>query len=70
MYKTEFVPPFHLVYNANNDYIVNCHCSDNAELIKKILNYDMTFKKPYFDFKKYSKDSKISFENLVDNNIL
>jgi len=69
MYKTKFVPPFYLIYNENNEYIVNCHSKDNADLIRKILNYDSTFKRPCFDLKKHSKNSKITFEKLVDNNI-
>lgn len=70
MYKIKYTPPWFSIYNEVNDFIVRCNCYDNAELIKRLLNYDSAFKKSYFPFTKYSKGSKISFEKLVNNNEL
>ena len=70
MYKIKSIPPVYGIYSETEEFILCCHSFDNAELIKKILNYDSAFKKPYFNFKSHSKNSKIDFEKLVDNKIL
>lgn len=70
MYKIKYMPPWCLVYNEVDEFVARCNCIENAELIKRLLNYDAIFKKPYFSINKFSKQSKISFEELVDNNKL
>lgn len=69
MYKIKACPPFWNIYNSAGEFIVSLNTKDNAELVKMILNYDLAFKKSYFNFKNHSPKSKISFDNLVDNKI-
>lgn len=69
MYKIVACPPNWGIYNSAGDFIVSLTSADNAELVKMILNYDLVFKKSYFNFKNHTPKSKISFENLVDNKI-
>lgn len=68
MYKLKFMTPGFLIYNEANEFIVQCHCAENAELVKRLLNYDLIFKKPYYPVNKFSKKAKFSIEELVDNN--
>jgi len=70
MYKIKYMSPWCLVYNEVDEFVVCCNCIENAELIKRLLNYDLIFKKPYFAINKFSNESKISFEKLVNNNKL
>lgn len=71
MYKIKTISPgAYGIYSETGEFILSCCCFDNAELIKKILNYEIVFKKPYFSLKSHSKKSKIDFEKLVDNKIL
>ncbi len=70
MYKIKAIPPYFGLYSETGEFILSVNCLDNAELIKKILNYDSVFIKPYFNFKSHSNNSKIDFEKLVDNKIL
>ena len=69
MYVIKACPPVWGIYNSAGEYIVSLTSADNAELVKMILNYDLAFKKPYFNFKNHTPKSKISYENLVDNKI-
>lgn len=70
MYKIKIIPPVYGIYSDTGEFIFSCNCMDNAELIKRLMNYDLIFKKPYFNFKSHLENSKIEFKNLVDNNIL
>ena len=67
MYKIKYMPPICMIYNEVNDFVVQCNCIENAELIKRLLNFDLIFKKPYVPLNKFSKNSRIYFEKLVDN---
>ena len=69
MYEIRAVPPFWCIYTTAGECVASLTSADNAELVKKILNYDNAFKKPYFNFKNHTPKSKILFENLVDNKI-
>ena len=69
MYVIKACPPVWGIYNSAGEYILSLTTADNAELVKMILNYDLSFRKPYFNFKNHTSKSKISFENLVNNKI-
>jgi len=70
MYKIKYMAPWCIVQNEVGEFVCRVNCIENAELIKRLLNYDLTFKQPYFSINKFSKKSKISFEKLVNNNKL
>lgn len=70
MYKLKFMTPGFLIYNEANEFVVQCHCAENAEIVKKLLNYDLIFRKPYFPVYKFSEKAKFPIEKLVNNNNL
>lgn len=70
MYKIKYMAPWCIVQTEIDEFVCRVNCIENAELIKRLLNYDLIFKQPYFSINKFSKKSKLSFEKLVNNNEL